>query len=49
MKPFPIHGFNKKINYNSCVYRKSSEGRTEDVIKLMGILGEQKIKFKFTY
>lgn len=42
MKPVPIHGFNKKNNYNFCVYGKSGEGRKVDVIRLMEIFGEQK-------
>lgn len=42
MKPFPIHGFNKKNNYNCCVYGRSGEGRTVNVIKLMETLCKQK-------
>lgn len=44
MKPFPIHGFNKKNNDNFCVYGKSGEGKKVDIIKIKEILAELKIK-----
>lgn len=41
MKPFPIHGLNKKHNDNICIYGKSGEGRTVDVIKLKDTFDKQ--------
>lgn len=35
MKPFPTHDLDRKNNYNCCIYGKTGEGKTVDVIKLM--------------
>ncbi|WP_272668118.1 hypothetical protein [Providencia sp. PROV117] len=41
MKPFPIHGLNKKNNDNFCVYGKSGEGKKVDIMKLKETFDKQ--------